>query len=153
MKRYIFIIFIGAVLILTATIQTWYAYQPRVGPVGNGPNDAVIWTNFTWQVLTGLLIIIVGIIGIYKVKNTALNTEGRQQTDSQKMQLRTARILLLVLLSLFDIGFFIFTIVHIRLLSTEPSSLGMFVIMFFLLTSVIIFGFIRTFESIKKGDL
>jgi magnesium-transporting ATPase (P-type) len=153
MKRYIFLIFIGVVLILIATTQTWYAYQPRVGPVGNGPNDVVIWTNFTWKVLTGLLIIIVGIIGLYIIKNNALNTKGSQQTDSQKIQLRTARIILLVLLSFFDIGFLIFTIVHGRLLNTEPSSLGMFVIMFFLLTSVIVFGFFRTFDSIKKGNL
>lgn len=153
MKRYIFLIFIGVVLILIATTQTWYAYQPKVGPVGNGPNDAVIWTNFTWQVLIGIFIIIGGIIGIYKFKNNTLDSEGRQQTDSLKMQLRTARIIILVLLSLFDIGFFIFTIAHGRLLSTEPSSLAKFVIMFFLLTSVIVFGFFRTFESIKKGDL
>ncbi|QGQ96579.1 hypothetical protein EHS13_17690 [Paenibacillus psychroresistens] len=78
MKRYVFTIFIAVVLILIAIIQTWIAYQPKVGPVGNGPNDAVIWTNFTWQLFTGICFLTVGIIGIYKSKKTELNGDVKQ---------------------------------------------------------------------------
>jgi hypothetical protein len=83
MKRYVFTIFIAIFLILIALIQTWNAYQPKVGPVGNGPNDTVIWTNFTWQLFTGICILTVEIIGVYKSKKTELIGYVKQ-SDSQK---------------------------------------------------------------------
>jgi magnesium-transporting ATPase (P-type) len=145
MKRYVFVIIISVFIILFSIFNLWDAYRPHVGPVGNGPNDAIILRQFITSVIMGLCIMATGIIGIYNNKKKDRNEEVKI-TESQ----RVATIILLVLLSLLDIWFLIFTIAHSKLLSTEGRSLGIFIIMFFLLTSVIFYGFWRTFDSIKK---
>ncbi|CAM3090557.1 hypothetical protein PALU110988_00440 [Paenibacillus lupini] len=53
----------GPMSIFMAIIYYWNSYRPRTGPVGNGPNDDLIWTNFLVMTITGGCFILVGILG------------------------------------------------------------------------------------------
>lgn len=68
MKRYIFMIVVSCMSILLLLYGVWDAYQPRVGPVGNGPDDSAILKWFLLHVLSPVCFLLTAIIGIYQLK-------------------------------------------------------------------------------------
>ncbi|GAA0438863.1 hypothetical protein GCM10008983_14710 [Lentibacillus halophilus] len=54
MKGFI-ILCLGILTLLASIIFLYISYQPKVGPIGNGPNYTQIWITFSAIFLSGLL--------------------------------------------------------------------------------------------------
>lgn len=67
MQKYI-VLFGGVFLLGLSFVFLYFSYTPRVGPIGNGPNDKLIWFNFTVQFITGSLFILQAVL-LFREKN------------------------------------------------------------------------------------
>ncbi|RAP75018.1 hypothetical protein [Paenibacillus montanisoli] len=65
MKRYVFLIVTGGILVLLAVLAYWDVYRPKVGPVGNAPDDAAVMRELIYRLLSGLSVMFSGILGVY----------------------------------------------------------------------------------------
>lgn len=54
---------LGLVFMLLSILFYWNSYRPRVGPVGNGPNDAEIWSGFLYMMIAGGCFLVLGMVG------------------------------------------------------------------------------------------
>ncbi|CAG7657859.1 hypothetical protein ACFQI7_33555 [Paenibacillus allorhizosphaerae] len=70
MKSFILLTVIGCITMIAAIVQYWYAYLPKVGPIGNGPNDTMIWISFLILITLGGCYVVAGVYGIGKNKET-----------------------------------------------------------------------------------
>ncbi len=61
--RPVFHVAFGLLFMIFSIFFYWNAYRPRVGPVGNGPNDAVIWSNFLYTMIVGGCFLTLGMVG------------------------------------------------------------------------------------------
>jgi hypothetical protein len=53
MKKWIVLI-CGIFLLLLSFWNLYYAYIPKVGPIGNGPNYKLVWFQFSTQFISGI---------------------------------------------------------------------------------------------------
>lgn len=53
MRKYV-VLFSTLLYIGLSIYQLYYAYAPKVGPIGNGPNEKIIWTNFVISIIGGI---------------------------------------------------------------------------------------------------
>ncbi|MEJ8548049.1 hypothetical protein [Brevibacillus borstelensis] len=63
--RAMFLICIAGIMMVFAFLGLWESYQPRVGPVGNGPNYQWTWTWFILQLFNSGCFLTLGINGLY----------------------------------------------------------------------------------------
>lgn len=55
--------------------QVYYAFAPKVGPIGNGPNETAIWTNFVFSMIGGIAMLGLAIILFKKDNKNQMNKE------------------------------------------------------------------------------
>ncbi|MET3194795.1 hypothetical protein [Bacillus sp. OAE603] len=53
MKKWILLI-CGTFLLVLSFWTLYYAYTPKVGQIGNGPNDKLVWLQSITQFLSGI---------------------------------------------------------------------------------------------------
>lgn len=63
MRNYI-LLFCGITILIVSFIGVYLGFAPRVGPIGNGPNEQLIWFRFVVQFLSGLCTTTLGVISI-----------------------------------------------------------------------------------------
>ncbi|MBP3966579.1 hypothetical protein [Paenibacillus lignilyticus] len=68
MKRYVFAIAAACIMICLAILAYWDVYRPRVGPVGNGPDDAAVLRVLILRLIYPAGLLVVGIIGLWRYK-------------------------------------------------------------------------------------
>ncbi|WP_028552533.1 hypothetical protein [Paenibacillus sp. UNC451MF] len=68
-QRAVFNTIFGLLFLIGSIIYYWAAYRPKVGPVGNGPNDAVIWSNFLYTMIVGGCFFTLGMVGWVVVRS------------------------------------------------------------------------------------
>lgn len=56
MRKYIVLI-ATLFYILIAVWKLYYAYAPKIGPIGNGPNEQKIWLDFALSMIGGAFFI------------------------------------------------------------------------------------------------
>ncbi|WP_088043144.1 hypothetical protein [Bacillus sp. EAC] len=52
--RKLIVLFCGIFLVSLSFWTLYYGYSPKVGVIGNGPNDKLIWFQFGTQFLSGI---------------------------------------------------------------------------------------------------
>ncbi|KIL35002.1 hypothetical protein SD71_15075 [Cohnella kolymensis] len=61
MKKYLTLFACSLIIIFIAIYRLYSAYQPMVGPVGNGPNEKIIWFRFIFTILMGITALVLSV--------------------------------------------------------------------------------------------
>jgi hypothetical protein len=67
LRKYI-VLFCTLIYIGISVWKLYYAYAPKVGPIGNGPNETKIWSEFTFSII-GSAAFIAMTINLFKKNN------------------------------------------------------------------------------------
>lgn len=67
MKNLKYLLLIWAFIIGFSIWQVYYAFAPKVGPIGNGPNETAIWTDFVFSMIGRIAMLGLAIICLRKM--------------------------------------------------------------------------------------
>ncbi|RXT03736.1 hypothetical protein [Ammoniphilus sp. CFH 90114] len=74
MRKYI-VLFSALFYIGISIYELYYAYAPKVGPIGNGPNDKLIWTDFIFSMIGGSAFLTIAIMMFMRDKKKSVEKE------------------------------------------------------------------------------
>ena len=78
MKRFILLTVIGCISMIGAIIFYWNASLPKVGPIGNAPNESLNWAVFLIFMTLGGCCAVAGAYGVGK----HISSEQRDDEDA-----------------------------------------------------------------------
>ncbi|QQE74019.1 hypothetical protein KDJ56_19480 [Brevibacillus composti] len=64
-RRAILLVCSASLMLVFAVWAVWSAYQPKVGPIGNGPDYRRVWFQFGLHLISAGCFLTLGIHGLY----------------------------------------------------------------------------------------
>ncbi|RKD25912.1 hypothetical protein BEP19_03000 [Ammoniphilus oxalaticus] len=141
MKNLKYGLLVSSFLMIGVSILLIYdAYRPRVGPIGNGPNETALWTNFIFFILFGIALFASSIY-LFLTDDKRSSTNDRNKQDPRY----------LVIISIF----FIFMVVRnsITIIQSSDSFMRMISVITIIPLSMVIGAFLREIFILRAERL